>query len=257
MSKSETNNENKISKSVKNQKLIKVVLFLLFILSFFTIYMALALVAATANAAHPTTENMWLCFLPLSIPLASLILGIIYKEKGFKATKNIVVGIIFSASLVIYGSFTFIFSDLYSHDFTYVNRVEEMIDFDLPDNGDITTEDWTDGTQTGTQANVVKYLYMSDIMFTEEGEVAKLNAEISDSELWLTYVSTSLMGLVPSIYSDLAASSEYDYFMIYNARMKSYNTIPESSGKYRYLLIAYNSREGTMEIIEYTLAVLI
>lgn len=257
MSKNELNNENNISASIKNPKVIKVVLLLLFILSFFTIYMALALVSATTNATQGMTENMWLFFLPLPIPLASLILGIIYKKKGFKATKNIVVGIIFTVLLIIYGSFTFIFSDMYSHDFSYVNRVGASIGFDLPDKGDIATEDWTGGTQTGTQANVVKYHYMSDITFTDKSQVSKFNSEISDSELWLPSVRTSLMGLIPSMYSDLTSSAEYDYFMIYNADLKSYNTIPESSGTYRYLFIAYNSLEGTMKIIEYSLVVLV
>lgn len=255
MFKSKLKNENHTSGSVIKRKVIRVALLLLFILSFLSIYMGLALVSATTNYAHPTTENMWLYFVPLPIPLASLILGIIYKKKGFKATKNIVVGIIFSVSLIIYGSFTFIFSDFYSHDFSYVNQVETLIDFDLPDNGNITTEDWTDGTQTGTSANTVYYQYFSDITFTDEGEIAKLNKEIMNSELWLTSVRTSLMGLVPSIYSDLPVSSEYDHFMLYNISLKTYNVIPERAGSYQYLFIAYNCRESTMKIIEYTLMV--
>lgn len=166
MFKSKLKNENYASGSVIKRKVIRVALLLLFILSFLSIYMGLALVSATTNYAHPTTENMWLYFVPLPIPLASLILGIIYKKKGFKATKNIVVGIIFSVSLIIYGSFTFIYSDFYSHDFSYVNQV-----------------------------------------------------------------------------------------MLYNISLKTYNAIPEKAGSYQYLFIAYNSRESTMKIIEYTLMV--
>jgi hypothetical protein len=59
----------------------------------------------------------------------------VYKRKGFKATKNIVVGIIFTLLLLAYGSFTFVFADMYSHDFSYVSQVAEKINFTLPSIG--------------------------------------------------------------------------------------------------------------------------
>lgn len=257
MSKVKTNDEREISKSVKNLNAIKVILLLLFIFSFFTLFVALALISIKTTENKAMIENMWLFFLPLPIPLSSLILGIVYKKKGLKTTKNIVVGIIFTVLLFIYGSFTFIFSGMYSHDFSYVNRIESLIDFDLPDKGDITTQNWDNGPQTGTQAETVHYFYTSDITFTDKDEIAKFNALISQNELWLTYVSTPLLGAVPLMYSYLPSSAQYDYFMIYNVDLKTYNTIPESSGTYKFIFTAYNSQQGIMQIGEYSLDVLV
>ena len=202
-------------------------------------------------------ENMWRFYLFLPIPLASLILGIIYKRKGFKSTKNIVVGIIFSALLLIYGSFTFIFSSMYSHDFSYVNRIAAEIDFSLPSTGDIASLDWTRGTQSGTQAKVEQYYYTSDVTFADSDEVLEFNIAVSQSELWKTSVNTTLIGLLPSMYNYLSSSTQYDYYMIYNVDLRSYNSIPNSSGTYRYIFIAYNSLESTMKIVEYSLDVLV
>jgi len=242
-----------------NKSTTKTFLLILFILSFFTLYLALFLVSnATSNNANSAmTENMWLFFLPLPIPLTSLILGVKYKKMGYKATKNIVAGIIFSVLLVLYGSFTFIFSGLYSHDFSFVNQIETQINFNLPDKGNITTQDWTKGEQSGTDATTTHYLYMSDITFTNKEEISSLNKEINSSKFWMTSVSTLLLGEVPSMCSYLTSNSDYNYFMIYNCDLKTYNAIPGESGTYKFIFIAYDSSHGKMKIGEYTLKIVI
>ena len=93
----ETNSRGEAAEFIAGRKTVKAVLLALFILSLFSIYIALALVASKTTEVRPMVENMWLFFIPLPIPLASLILGIIYKIKGLRVTKNIVVGIIFNA----------------------------------------------------------------------------------------------------------------------------------------------------------------
>ena len=55
------------------------------------------------------TENMWVFFLFLPVPIASIVFGFYLKKKGYKYKKNVVVGIIMAALLCIYGSFNFIF----------------------------------------------------------------------------------------------------------------------------------------------------
>lgn len=240
-----------------NRSVIKALLLILFILSFLTLYFGLYFVEINTNNASVMVENMWHFYLFLPIPLASLILGIIFKRKGFKAKKNIVVGIIFSELLLIFGSFTLVFSGMYSHDFLYVDQIASEIDFSLPNTGDITTQDWTIGTQTEPNQGIIQYYYMSDITFTDKIEVSEFNAAIIESRLWLRAINTSLIGLVPSMYSYLVSSTQYDYFMIYNADLKTFNTMPNSSGTYRFVFIAYSSLNGTMKIGEYSLAVIV
>ena len=50
--------------------------------------------------------------------------------------------------LCIYGSFTFIFSDIYSHGDEPIVNTEQMLNIDIPTHSRINTQDWTKGTQS-------------------------------------------------------------------------------------------------------------
>ena len=80
---------------------------LLFIASLLSILGALALAGTRSNGLF--VENMWAFFLLTPIPIASTIFGFILKSKGYKYKKNIIVGLIMTFLLCIYGSFVFIF----------------------------------------------------------------------------------------------------------------------------------------------------
>ena len=233
----------------KNAGVIRLILLTLFIVSFFTIPFAMMLMAAISDdGVFSSVKNSWLFYLMLPIPLTSLVMGIIYKRKGFKAIKNIVVGIIFTILLLIYGSFSFFFNNVSSDDYSYVDKIETKISFDLPNEGEISTMDWTSGTQTSAIADT-----MSDVTFINEEEILEFNTEISKSNLWVTSMKTTLTSLLPRTYYSYPTSNLYDYFMIYNVDLKTYNSIPKHSGIYRYVFIAYNSSKGTMKIGEYSL----
>lgn len=238
-----------------NPEVIRVMMILLFILCLFTLYFAMQLVNITTDETQDISENMWVFFLMLPISIASLIFGIIYKRKGFKTTKNIVVGIIFTVLLTAYGSFTFFFSGLYSHDFSYVGKIETAIHFDLPNTGDIIIHDYTQEVQFKNE--IIDCNSISDIKFTAAEEVAKFNKELKESELWLTAIKTNLIGFTPYKYQAPTYSGQYDYYMIYNIDLKSYNTIPKESDKYSYIFIAYSSTEGKMKIYEYSCKVFV
>lgn len=87
---------------------IKVISNLLFVASILTILCAIILVGIVSSTNGLFKENMWLFFLFTPIPISSIILGYIQKEKGRGCTKNIIVGFIITILLCIYGSFTFI-----------------------------------------------------------------------------------------------------------------------------------------------------
>lgn len=84
----------------------------LFVASLLSIFAALALDGIVSNANKLYVENMWLFFLLTPIPISSIVLGFALKSKGYKYKKNIIVGIIMTALLCIYGSFTFIFANV-------------------------------------------------------------------------------------------------------------------------------------------------
>lgn len=243
---------HKILVTDKQATTAKSLLWFFFGLSILCLPLALFLISIfggfTADTAF--TENMWLLFVLLPIPLASLILGIIYKKKGLKTTKNIVAGIIIIALLSVYGSFSFIFAGAYTHDFSYVNDIESKIHFYLPDTGKITTNDWTKGTQTSSDSLYIDY--MSDIQFTDKSEIAVFESKLKNSKLWMASVSTPLSSLVPVYFG---STSDYNYYMLYNVDLKNYNTIPDKSGIYTFIYLAYSSEKNRMKIDEYTLKV--
>ena len=82
---------------------------ILFVASLLSMLFAPALVGMVSNINGMYTENMWVYFLLTPIPIASTVLGFILKSKGFKYKKNIIVGLIVTFFLCVYGSFVIIF----------------------------------------------------------------------------------------------------------------------------------------------------
>lgn len=81
----------------------------LFVASLLSIFGAMTLVSLATRANHMINENMWLFFLMTPIPIASTVFGFVLKSKGYKYKKNIIVGIIVTIFLCVYGSYAFIF----------------------------------------------------------------------------------------------------------------------------------------------------
>ena len=97
----------------KRAKQYNSILMFLFVASLLSLFLGLFLVVFTSELLNEApdisimVQNMWKFYLVLPIPLSSLLFGLYCKKKGLKAKKNIVVGIIFTILLIIYGSFTF------------------------------------------------------------------------------------------------------------------------------------------------------
>lgn len=79
----------------------------LFVASLLSLFVAMALTAFTANADNMFFKNLWILYLFTPIPFSSIVLGFVLKSKGYKYKKNIVVGIVMTSLLCIYGSFSF------------------------------------------------------------------------------------------------------------------------------------------------------
>lgn len=100
---------------------------ILFVASLLSILGGLALVGAVSSVNNLFVENMWLFFLLTPIPIASIVYGFVLKSKGCKYKRNIIVGIIMTVLLCIYGSFTFIFANVYNHSNEPIVKVDQMI----------------------------------------------------------------------------------------------------------------------------------
>ena len=120
----------------------------LFVLSVLSIFGAIFVVSLLSEITYVMTEHMWVFFLFLPIPLASFAFGFRLKKKGYDYKKNVIAGIIVAALLCVFGSFTFIFSDFYSHSDEPLLEAEQILQIDIPKHRYIYTQDFTKLTST-------------------------------------------------------------------------------------------------------------
>ena len=81
----------------------------LFLASLLTLFAAIALAGFMTGDDGDLYKNMWVFFCFTPIPLSSLIYGFVLKAKDCKYKKNVIIGIIMTILLCIYGSFSFIY----------------------------------------------------------------------------------------------------------------------------------------------------
>jgi len=235
---------NKTCHQHHNYSTLKTVSLVLFIASILSIFGALICTGILSGINNLFTENMWVFFLFLPIPIASIVSGILSNKKGIRNKKNIVVGIIMAAFLVLYGSFTFIFSGMYDHSPVYVQTVEERLGIEIPDAKQINTQDWTQGTQSKRDT----YLYYtSDVFFSIENGTL-FEAEIANDDMWLQSLPNILEGIMPDIYT--YEKSNY-YYLIYNLDLQEFNSCPTESGNYHFICMKYDTIHNKVSIAEY------
>lgn len=229
---------------------------LIFVLTFFTLPLAMIVVEIYSQflpdySNLSSVENLWIMILVLPLPVASVITGLIMKKNAMKGTKNIVVGAIMGGLLVVYSSFPLVFGAYISHDYSYVHELEKTIDFELPDKGLVTTQKFDAGSSIDSAVTECE----SDVLFTKDEEIVVFENKLKSSSLWSNSVDTKNFGMLSTLASFYVSS--YDFIMIYNVNLGTYNELPASSGTYHVLFLAYNSYDNTMKIIEYVIEITI
>ena len=122
---------------ISNKK-INSILIIFFVLSIASIFMALGIVAIFVNTSLLPTfplsmvEYMWMFYLFIPIPLASIVLGVVFKRKGYKCKKNIIVGCIMTPLLFLYGCFWIKFYPSITHDTSYIVSLSNTISITIP-----------------------------------------------------------------------------------------------------------------------------
>ena len=236
------NPSNKVEMRKPKDKL-KIISILLFVLSICTIGGALFGVAILSGINQTMPENMWVFFLFLPIPIASIAFGFYLKKKGYKYKKNIIVGFIMAVLLCIYGSFTFIFADVYSHSDEPILNAEQTLNIDIPTHSSINTQDWTKGTQSIPRG----YIYStSDIYFTDTA-VEEFEKNLSSDTMWISNIPNDMVGIT-SYFCDFRTS---DYYIIYNKDTREFNKLPSKSGTYVFINVLYSVEDNTMKLVEY------
>ena len=230
-------NPSKIVEKPMNNRW-KTLSIILFVASLLSIIGALTLVGVVSSKNNLFVENTWLFFLFIPIPIASIVFGVILKYK-----KNIIVGIIMLVLLCIYGSFSFVFANIYEHSDEPIIEIEQTLGIDLPTHKQITTQDWTKGAQSTSGG----YIYSSSDIYFEKRQVEEFENQIATDERWLSAMPNELMGIA----SPFGDTGMYDYALIYNMDTSQYNESPQNSGTFRFINILYNAQHCQMKIIEY------
>ncbi len=221
----------------------KILSLILFVASLLSIFGALSLVAIVSSVNNLFAENMWLFFLLTPIPIASIALGFTLKSKGYKYKKNIIVGIIMTALLCIYGSFSFIFANTFDHSDKPIIRAEQTIGIDIPEHKQISTQDWTKGTQSVSRG----YIYSTSEIYFDNSAVKEFEKQLATDDRWLSSISSNMI----CITSPINDYGIYDYVLIYNLDTSEYNTLPSNSGNFRFINILYRLEDNQMKIVEY------
>lgn len=214
-----------------------------------TLFLALIIVSVNISKFEPFTsfeglykilQLIWIFFLFLPISIGNIIYGVYLKSKNYQFKSNIIIGIIFSILLLLYGSMHFLSKSQYSEDKTYLYELEEKIGVDFPNDFEIVTLDWTGGKQTSLDNTLLKFESIVRI----NGE----NIKYFDTNLWLEEVQSTEMLPTLFVYETL----KYDKFLVYCFDTNEYNPT-EFSNQYEYVAIAYNIENNNLIIYEFYL----
>ena len=226
----------------KNKR-IKALLLAMFILSLLTIFVAMivtgicAVLAPLPDYMYTMPEYMWILLLFLPLPLASLILGIVFLTKKYRCLKNVIGGAVMCVLLAIFGSFTFLFADYNLHDYEYVHVLEKTISIDLPDSGYISRAKNPDST---TQS-------LAMIKFDDKNEFCDTLLTDGRFRIDMNFIPPNFIALQHAI-----RVSDYDYFLLYDVTGDQFNTIPESQTvEHRFIFLAYHIDNNILFVLDF------
>ena len=237
------NNKKIIVETRVPRDILKILSIILFVCSIATVLGALMCVSLLSEINHLFVKNMWIFFLFIPVPIASILFAFYLKRKGYRYKKNIVVGIVMTVILCIYASFSFLFTDIYTHNEEPILKVEQLLEIDIPTYSRIQTQDWTRGTQSLPRG----YIYFTSDIYFDENSVKDFEKHLSDDIKWMSSIPTDMIGIT-SYFCDIQA---FDYCIIYNTQTKEFNKLPTKSGSYRLINVLYNCESNTMQLVEY------
>lgn len=202
--------------------------------------------AGWINMLHPQhgfnfTKNMWVFWCWLPIPLLSILLGIKYKKAGFPCMKNIVGGFIIGFELLCFGVFCLIPS--FSQDYNEIDVYRNIIDADLPENGEL--EIWED--VSNIDEDKTEYVVIN--VYYDDEDVTGLVNSIENSQNWILSkeIKSELKIFLPMEF----LSGDEVYYSIYNKTMDLYNMMPEAPGNYEIYAMRYDNSIKQLEIHKY------
>ena len=233
---------------VKTKGIYKFVKIMLNLLTCLTLHIGLFIIALSIEkykvitafeGLYRSLQIMWVMFLLLPISLGNVVYGLFLKSKKHKYRSNMIIGLIFSIFLFLFGSMSILRTVQYKEDKEYLHNLENTINIDFPEEFTIVTSDWTRGEQTSSDYTLLKY--ESVVRFSE-------NTKLSFDEKWINELTTNEM--LPTLF--ILQTTSYEKFMIYCFDTKEFN--PQTINKgYEYVAIAYDEDNNNLLIYEFYL----
>lgn len=217
---------------------------LLIVLSALSLFFALFAVVFSSSKHYGSgamMENMWIMYLFAIIPLTSLMLGCIWRKKGFGGLANMILGGIMAVLLIIYGSFSWLIP--VDHSTAHIESAEARLKIDFPR---LEYVEMTDFSKDGVDQNYRNaYMRYKSIGYFDKENSLLMEKLLDEDGRFLKSLPSDFNGVIP--YGALSG----DYFMLYRPDTQDVNTLPEESGKYNCIYITYSVKEKLLQIMEY------
>lgn len=224
---------------------VKIGLIVLFVLTIISIWASMFLILLTPqkeNVPLPLTFNYtYVAYYLLPIPVLSIILGIIYRIKGLKCTKNIIAGIIVTGIILLEGSVSFLIND--EIDYKNITTYRDAIGITLPSQGKYYKINWDESYLLNHKSNY--------IIFTNPKEEKAFFEELQNSKNWLTKkeISTNIENLLTPATCE--SVNQECYYSIYIKELNTHNTLPAHNGVYHIYAMTYSRDKYYLDIEEY------
>lgn len=235
------------SKQIKKIKKWKLITSLLTIASIFMGLMVVSLVHTLghyANVNEAFVENLYILYFFIPFPLLSILVGMKAKKIGIMGKGCIILGVIFTFILGIYGSFALLFNASISHNKNHLLEYSNQTGIEIPYDGYFTYVDMSMGSRT---EETTLYAVMT---LTNETEIMEFESALSNNPIWQNGINYNYMD-----FYNLTKVSEYEYFALYDCQTNQFVTGDLSVGDHHLICVAYDSEEKVVMIIDYYLEV--
>ena len=235
------------SKQIKKIKKWKLITSLLTIASIFMGLMVVSLVHTLghyANVNEAFVENLYILYFFIPFPLLSILVGMKAKKIGIRGRGCIILGVIFTFILGIYGSFALLFNASISHNKNHLLEYSNQTGIEIPYDCYFTYVDMSMGSRT---EETTLYAVMT---LTNETEIMEFESALSNNPIWQNGINYNYMD-----FYNLTKVSEYEYFALYDCQTNQFVTGDLSVGDHHLICVAYDYEEKVVMIIDYYLEV--
>ena len=184
------------------------------------------------------TSRLNILYLFILIPIINIIYSIYLRRNGYKYIFNLVLGVIFTILICIFGSFPYLYKDQFILDDTYFSHIEEKLELNMSDEFYVIYEDYKFDIEEDDYNEGLTVLKNGVVRFQSEVSVDKLK--------WIDSLSNK--EIASPVF--LINVKDYDYFLIYDLTSDSLNPNAVVSG-HKYIVMALDKENPNIIFNEY------